>query len=166
MFENREKIEKWFHEVVEKFRQKGALSPDKAMTVEELGLPARFEVAMKGRLDRLGVFVEVDGKYYLWEERLKQIGVSRRKNCNLGSEKEHLDVENSSSHRGCSVHGFLLGELPCSELGLESHIAPLPCSLASYICAADLLFVKDQEENVFKRTRGRCVEVDLRADES
>jgi ABC-type multidrug transport system fused ATPase/permease subunit len=43
------------------------------MTVEELGLPPRFEEAMKRRLGRSGVFVEVDGKYYLSEERLKQI---------------------------------------------------------------------------------------------
>jgi hypothetical protein len=73
MFERREEIEKWFYEVVERFRQKGAVSPDKAMTVEELSLPPRFEVAMKRRLGRLGVFVEVNGKYYLSEERLKQI---------------------------------------------------------------------------------------------
>jgi hypothetical protein len=73
MFERREEIEKWFYEVVERFRQKGAVSPDKAMTVQELCLPPRFEVAMKRRLGRLGVFVEVNGKFYLSEERLKQI---------------------------------------------------------------------------------------------
>jgi hypothetical protein len=73
MFERREQIERWFSDVVQKFRQKGAVSPDKAMTVDELGLPPRFEQAMKRRLGRLGVFVEVNGKYYLSEERLKQI---------------------------------------------------------------------------------------------
>jgi len=73
MFERREEIEKWFNEVVERFRQKGAVSPDKAMTAEELSLPPRFELAMKRRLGRSGVFVEVNGKYYLSEERLKQI---------------------------------------------------------------------------------------------
>jgi hypothetical protein len=79
MFERREEIEKWFHEVVEEFRQKGALSPEKAMTAEELGLPPRFEVAMKRRLCRSGVFVEANGKHSsrsalsLSEERLKQI---------------------------------------------------------------------------------------------
>jgi len=73
MFERRGEIEKWFSEIVGKFREKGAVSPDKAMTVEELGLPPRFEDAMKRRLGRLGVFVEVNGKYYLSEERLKQI---------------------------------------------------------------------------------------------
>jgi hypothetical protein len=73
MFERREQTERRFSEVVERFRQKGAVSPDKAMTAEELSLPPRFEEAMKRRLGRLGVFVHVDGKYYLSEERLKQI---------------------------------------------------------------------------------------------
>jgi ABC-type multidrug transport system fused ATPase/permease subunit len=73
MFTGRKQIENWFYNVVEKFRQKGAINPDKAMTVEELDLPPRFEEAMKRRLGRSGVFVEVDGKYYLSEERLKQI---------------------------------------------------------------------------------------------
>ena len=73
MFEGRERMQRWFNDVVEKFRQKGAVSPDKAMTAEELGLPPRFEEAMKRRLGRLGVFVEVNGKYYLSEERLKQV---------------------------------------------------------------------------------------------
>jgi hypothetical protein len=73
MFETRERVQRWFSDIVEKFRQKGAVSPDKAMTAEELGLPPRFQEAMKGRLGHLGVFVEVNGKYYLSEERLKQI---------------------------------------------------------------------------------------------
>jgi hypothetical protein len=73
MFERREQIRRWLYDIVEKFRQKGAVSPDKAMTTEELGLPPRFEEAMKRRLGRSGIFVEVNGKYYLSEERLKQI---------------------------------------------------------------------------------------------
>ena len=73
MFRRREEIRKWLYEVVEKFRQKGATSPDKAMTAEELGLPPIFKEAMKRRLGRLGIFVEVNGKYYLSEERLKQM---------------------------------------------------------------------------------------------
>lgn len=73
MFERRQQIHEWFNNIVEKFRQKGALSPEKAMTIEELGLPPRFQEAMKRRLGRLGVFVEVNGKYYLSEERLKQV---------------------------------------------------------------------------------------------
>jgi ABC-type multidrug transport system fused ATPase/permease subunit len=73
MFERREQIQRWFNEIVEKFRQRGATSPDKAMTPQELDLPPRFEEAMKRRLGRSGVFIEVNGKYYLSEERLKQI---------------------------------------------------------------------------------------------
>jgi hypothetical protein len=73
MFERRERVREWFNDIIEKFRQKGAVSPEKAMTAEELGLPPRFQEAMKGRLGRLGVFVEQNGKYYLSEERLKQI---------------------------------------------------------------------------------------------
>ena len=43
------------------------------MTPEELGLPPHFEVFMQRWLGRLGLFIEVNGKYYLSEERLKQI---------------------------------------------------------------------------------------------
>jgi hypothetical protein len=43
------------------------------MTAQELGLPPRFEEAMHRRLGRTGIFVEVSGKYYLSEERLKEV---------------------------------------------------------------------------------------------
>jgi hypothetical protein len=59
------------------FRVKGATSPEKAMTSQELGLPPRFEEAMKRRLGATGIFVEVEGKYYLDESRLKQFGEMR-----------------------------------------------------------------------------------------
>ncbi len=62
-----------FLAIVEKFHQKGATSPDRAMTLEELGLPPRFKDLMDRRPGKLGVFVEVDGKYYLSEERLEEI---------------------------------------------------------------------------------------------
>ena len=60
-------------EIVATFREKGATSPEKAMTAQELGLPPRFEEAMKRRLGATGIFVEVGGKYYLDEARLKQV---------------------------------------------------------------------------------------------
>ena len=60
-------------ELVQRFKEKGAVNPDKAMTGKELGLPPRFEEAMKRRLGKSGIFVEVRGKYYLSEERLKQV---------------------------------------------------------------------------------------------
>ena len=47
------------------------MSPEKAMTAEELGLPVEFKDRMRRRLNQLGVFVEINGKYYLSEERLK-----------------------------------------------------------------------------------------------
>jgi hypothetical protein len=60
-------------EIVAKFREKGATTPEKAMTAQELGLPPRFEEAMKRRLGATGIFVEVGGKYYLDEARLQQV---------------------------------------------------------------------------------------------
>ena len=83
MFGRRREIREHLLELIEKFRKKGALSPEKAMTAEELGLPAEFKERMKRRLGQLGVFVEVDGKYYLSEERLKEVKgkiAQRRKN--------------------------------------------------------------------------------------
>jgi len=59
-------------EIVARFRERGATSPEKAMSVQELGLPPRFEEAMKRRLGATGIFVEVGGKYYLDEARLQQ----------------------------------------------------------------------------------------------
>lgn len=61
-----------FAEVIKKFRDKGAVSADKAMSAQELGLPPRFEEAMHRRLGQTGVIVEANGKYYLSEERLKE----------------------------------------------------------------------------------------------
>jgi hypothetical protein len=77
VFRQREEIRRRLEEIVEIFRQKGATSPEKAMTVQELGLPPRFEEAMHRRLGSLGIFVEVNGKYYLSEERLKQVREQR-----------------------------------------------------------------------------------------
>ena len=48
--------------LVARFREKGATSPEKAMTAQELGLPPRFEDAMKRRLGATGIFVETGGK--------------------------------------------------------------------------------------------------------
>ena len=79
MFRNREEIRRRVQELVEIFRQKGANSPEKAMTIQELGLPPRFEEAMHRRLGQTGIFVEVNGKYYLNEERLRQIKEQRVK---------------------------------------------------------------------------------------
>jgi len=79
MFRRREQIRERINEIIERFRQKGATSPEKAMTIQELGLPPRFEDAMHRRLGQTGIFIEVNGKYYLNEERLKQIREQRAK---------------------------------------------------------------------------------------
>ena len=63
--------------MVARFREKGATSPDKAMTIDELGLPPRFEEAMHRRLGATGIFVDVGGKYYLDEAKLKQVQEQR-----------------------------------------------------------------------------------------
>jgi len=65
MFGNRKEVRRRLLEVVERFRRKGATSPETAMTAQELGLPPRFNQAMHKRLGQTGIFVEVDGKYYL-----------------------------------------------------------------------------------------------------
>ena len=66
-------------DIIEKFRQKGATSQEKAMTLEELGLPPHFKEAMRRRLGQSGIFVEINGKFFLNEERLKQIKEQRTK---------------------------------------------------------------------------------------
>jgi lipoate-protein ligase A len=73
MFRGRAEIREYLASAIEKFRQKRALSPEKAMTAEELGLSAEFKDRMKRRLGQLGILVEVNGKYYLSEERLKEV---------------------------------------------------------------------------------------------
>lgn len=78
MFNNQEQWRRRLQEIIQKFREKGATSPEKAMTIQELGLPPRFEQAMQRRLGQTGIFVELDGRYYLNEERLKQIQEQRQ----------------------------------------------------------------------------------------
>ena len=73
MYRDQEQNRRRLQEIVEKFRQNGATSPEKAMTLQELDLPPRFEQAMHRRLGQTGIFVETNGKYYLNEERFKQI---------------------------------------------------------------------------------------------
>jgi hypothetical protein len=58
--------------IAQKFREAGATSATTAKTASELGLPPRFEQAMHRRLGQSGVFVEINGKYYLDEGRLAQ----------------------------------------------------------------------------------------------
>ena len=54
------------------FQAKGALSPETALTAEELGLSRMFVRVMKRRQGKTRVFVEANGKYYLDEAALRQ----------------------------------------------------------------------------------------------
>lgn len=73
MFRRRRKMTERLREVVKTFRQKGATRPENALSPKELGLLPAFEDAMQRRLGRSGVFVEINGKYFLSEARLKQV---------------------------------------------------------------------------------------------
>jgi hypothetical protein len=77
MFGRRAQIREMLSNTIEKFREKGATSPGKAITIQELGLPSKFGALMKRRIGQVGIFVEVDGKYYLSEERLKEVEEQR-----------------------------------------------------------------------------------------
>ena len=63
--------------IARRFREKGATSPEKALTALELGLPPQFEDAMKRRLGQTGVFVQIGDRYYLNESRLSEFGQGR-----------------------------------------------------------------------------------------
>jgi small-conductance mechanosensitive channel len=58
--------------LAQKFRDKGATTPEKALSPQELDVHERFQEAMKRRLGQTGIFVEVGGRYYLNEERLRE----------------------------------------------------------------------------------------------
>ena len=73
MFRRRDRVRVVLMELIERFREKKAISPESALTAEELSLPSRFKEAMNRNLGRSGVFVEVNGKYYLSEEKLREV---------------------------------------------------------------------------------------------
>ena len=64
--------------IIDVFLKNGAVSPETAKTPDELGLPPQFRV-MQGRMGQTGLFLEHNGRYYLSEERLKQIQKRFRK---------------------------------------------------------------------------------------
>ena len=59
--------------IIQTFRAKGALSPETALTAEQLGLSRIFVRIMKRRRGRTRVFVEVNGRYYLDEKALQEM---------------------------------------------------------------------------------------------
>jgi hypothetical protein len=60
-------------EIVRTFQAKGAISPETALTAEELGLSRLFVRIMKRRQGRTRVFIEINGRYYLNQEALKDM---------------------------------------------------------------------------------------------
>jgi hypothetical protein len=50
---------------------KGAVSPETALTAQELGLSRLFVRIMKRRQGRTRIFMEINGKYYLDEKALR-----------------------------------------------------------------------------------------------
>jgi hypothetical protein len=58
-------------QIIQTFRTKGAVSPETALSAEELGLSRIFVRIMKRRRGKTRVFVEVGGKYYLDEKALQ-----------------------------------------------------------------------------------------------
>jgi len=59
-------------EIIRTFQEKGAISPETALTAKELGLSRLFVRIMERRKGRTMIFVEVNGKYYLNQDALKQ----------------------------------------------------------------------------------------------
>jgi hypothetical protein len=59
--------------IIATFRARGAVSPETALTAEELGLSRLFVRIMKRRRGTTRVFVEVNGKYYLDESELRNM---------------------------------------------------------------------------------------------
>ena len=60
-------------EIIKTFRAKGAISPETALTAEELGLSRLFVRIMKRRMGRTRIFVEVNGRYYLNQKALQEM---------------------------------------------------------------------------------------------
>jgi len=52
-------------EIIKTFQAKGAISPETALTAQELGLSRLFVRIMKRRKGRTMIFVEINGRYYL-----------------------------------------------------------------------------------------------------
>jgi len=59
-------------QIIKTFQEKGAVSPETAMTAKELGLSRLFVRIMERRKGRTRIFVEINGKYYLDQKALQQ----------------------------------------------------------------------------------------------
>ena len=59
-------------QIIQKFQEKGATSPQTALTAKELGLSRIFVRIMERRKEQTKIFVEVNGKYYLDQKALEE----------------------------------------------------------------------------------------------
>ena len=60
-------------QIIRTFQEKGAISPETALTADELGLSRLFVRIMKRRQGKTRVFIEVNGKYYLNQKALEEM---------------------------------------------------------------------------------------------
>ena len=60
-------------QIIRTFQDKGAISPETALTADELGLSRLFVRIMKRRQGKTRVFIEINGRYYLNQEALKEM---------------------------------------------------------------------------------------------
>lgn len=90
MFRRRGMFRERLLETIKVFREKGAISPESAMTLKDLGLPPLFRRLMNRRLGQSGLFLEVNGKYYLSENGVKQIEEQRSTRQTTGDDREKL----------------------------------------------------------------------------
>ncbi len=60
-------------EMAENFRIKGAISPETALSPDELGLPPQFAMMIQIGMTQSGLFIENNGKYYLSKERFEKM---------------------------------------------------------------------------------------------
>ena len=60
-------------QIIKTFQMKGAISPETALTADELGLSRLFVRIMKRRKGRTRVFIEINGRYYLDQKALKEM---------------------------------------------------------------------------------------------
>jgi hypothetical protein len=59
-------------EIIRTFQTKGAISPETALTAEELGLSRLFVRIMKRRRGKTTIFMEINGRYYLNQKALQE----------------------------------------------------------------------------------------------
>jgi hypothetical protein len=59
-------------QIIQKFQEKGATSPQTAMTAKELGLSRIFVRIMERRKEQTKMFVEINGKYYLDQKAIEE----------------------------------------------------------------------------------------------